>query len=95
MKLREMFEQLRDLLEDLRSLVKEGQKANKGFMSLKTAAQYSDLSVESIRRLCDSGKLTKLRPVKGKIVVDRKELDAYIRSCSGTPRTGRGRHNSR
>lgn len=94
MKLREMFGQLRELLEELTSLLKQGRLADKGFLTIKNAAKYSDLSEETVRRLLSSGKLTALRPVKGRILVDRLELEAYIRTCTSTPRTGRGRHSS-
>ena len=88
------LEEIGALLQQLLETQKQLPLSSKGFLTLKKAAEYSDLSVESLRRLCESGKLTALRPVKGRIVVDRLELEAYIRSCTSTPRTGRGRHRS-
>lgn len=85
---------LNELLDLLKSQANKVPLNAKGFLTLKHAAEYSDLSVESLRRLCESGKLTALRPVKGRILIEREELDAYIRSCDRTPRTGRGRHRS-
>ena len=85
---------LSKLLDLLQSQADKAPLASKGFLSIKHSAEYSDLSEESIRRLCKSGKLTERRPVRGKILIDRKELDAYIRSCTTTPRTGRGRHSA-
>ena len=94
MNLEEIGALLQQLLETQQQLVDQVPLSAKGFFTLKHAAEYSGLSVESLRRLCESGKLTALRPVKGRIVVDRLELEAYIRSCTSTPRTGRGRHRS-
>jgi excisionase family DNA binding protein len=61
------------------------------WLSAEEAANYSRLSVESIRRLLSGGKLTSHRPVRGRVLVDRLELDALIQSSTATPRTGRGR----
>ena len=94
MSLRDILTRIVKLLDSLQSQSNKLPLSSKGFLSIKHAAEYSDLSEKSLRRLCKSGKLTELRPVSGKIVIDRKELEAYIRSCNGTPRTGRGRHRS-
>lgn len=61
------------------------------WLSVASAATYADLSVESIRRLISASKLTAHRPVRGKILVDRVELDSYISGATATPRRGRGR----
>ena len=79
------------LLNELRSLVPKSQFSQKRFLTVKHSAEYSDLSEESLRRLLAAKKLTALRPVRGRVLIDREELDAYIRSCKGTPRKGRGR----
>lgn len=63
----------------------------KRWLGVAGSAEYSDLSVESIRRLVASGRLTAHRPLKGKILIDRLELDALILGSTSTPRTGRGR----
>lgn len=60
------------------------------FMGIPDAAGYSGLSPKSIRRLLASGKLTILRPVRGRIVIDRVELDALVLNSTATPRKGRG-----
>ena len=60
-------------LADLQRLVAE---STGRFLSIASAARYADLSVESVRRLIAAGKLTALRPVKGKVLVDRRELDS-------------------
>lgn len=61
------------------------------WLALEPAAAYSSLSVKSLRRLVSAGKLQAHRPVRGRIVLDRFELDAYIAGATATPRTGRGR----
>lgn len=61
------------------------------FLSVERAADYCSLSVESIRRLLASGKLTPLHPVRGRVVLDRNQLDAYVLGADSRPRTGRGR----
>ena len=95
MSLNSILTRLSELLDSIQSQADKAPLSSKGFLSIKHAAEYSDLSEETVRRLCKSGKLTELRPVRGKILIDRKQLDAYIRSCDGTPRTGRGRHHSK
>ena len=66
------------------------------FMSIRTAAAYADLSQDSVRRLLERGELTAYRPVKGKILVDRLELDGVILGSIRRPVTGRGiRRNGR
>lgn len=63
------------------------------FLTVPKAAAHANLSEESIRRLLSSGKLTALRPVKGRVLIDRRQLDALVLSSTATPRTGRGRLN--
>ena len=60
------------------------------FLSVRRAAAYASLSEVSIRRLLDSGKLTSLRPGRGKILIDRIQLDAVVVSATAVPRMGRG-----
>ncbi len=60
------------------------------FLSVKRAAEYTSLSEATIRRLLGGGKLTSLRPCKGKILIDRHQLDAVVVSSTAMPRTGRG-----
>ncbi len=61
------------------------------FLTVARAAEYTDLSQESIRRLLAAGKLTALRPVRGKILIDRRQLESMVLTSTTTPRTGRGR----
>ena len=60
------------------------------FFTVKGAANYSGLSEASIRRELSKGKLTALRPVKGRVLLDRIELENVIRTSDFRPRTGRG-----
>lgn len=61
------------------------------FFTIANAAVYTDLSTESIRRLVSAGKLTALRPVRGRILLDRQELDAMVRASITQMKTGRGK----
>jgi len=71
-------------------LLERSQCAPTRWFSLKLAAEYTSLSEKSLRQLVNSGKLTARRPVRGKILIDRVELDSLIASATATPRTGRG-----
>jgi len=67
---------------------------NRRYMAVTEAAEYAGISNESIRRLLATKKLTAYRPVPGRVVVDRLELDALIRG-SATKREKRSRpHHS-
>lgn len=61
------------------------------WMSVATFAKYADMSEESARKLISTGDLTAYRPLKGKILINRREADNVIRSRTSTPRVGRGR----
>jgi len=65
------------------------------FLSIKQAGEYSSLSDDSLRRLIERGDLTACRPVKGKILLDRQELDRLILGSTAIPRRGRGRRGGR
>jgi excisionase family DNA binding protein len=60
------------------------------FLTIDGAAAYTSLSSETIRRLIETGKLQPLRPVKGRIVIDRHALDQFITSSTKSVRRGRG-----
>ena len=53
------------------------------WLTIQAAADYCGLSAESIRRLLSARKLTAHRPVKGRILIDRGELDALIQAKGG------------
>jgi excisionase family DNA binding protein len=64
--------------------------APKRFCSIASAAKYCDLSEDSLRRLIERGDLTAHRPVRGKILIDREELDRLILGSAGPVRGSRG-----
>jgi excisionase family DNA binding protein len=61
------------------------------WLTIRAASEYTMLSQPSIRRLISAGKLTARRPVRGRILLDRLELDSVIAGATARPRTGRGR----
>jgi hypothetical protein len=65
--------------------------ANQRFLGVNEAATYAGLSPASVRRLIAANRLTPLRPVRGKIVIDRRELENVILGSTTVPRSGRGR----
>jgi len=65
---------------------------NKRWLTIKGAAKHVSLSVESLRRFVAEGKLTSYYPTPGKILIDCRELDAFI--ASSNRKSGR-RKNSR
>jgi excisionase family DNA binding protein len=62
------------------------------WLSVEQAANYAALSVESLRRLLAAGKLTAYRPRPGRVLIDRRELDALILGSTRRPTGGRGRY---
>ena len=60
------------------------------WLTVRAAADYSGLGEKSIRRLLVGGKLTAHRPVRGKILVCRLELDALIQASTKAIRRSRG-----
>ena len=62
------------------------------WLTLEQAGTYAGVSEKSIRRLIDAGKLTPHRLVKGRVLVDVRELDAVVASSTSRPRKGRGLH---
>lgn len=60
------------------------------WLSLTDAAEYTSLSIESLRRLMAAGKIQPRRPVRGKVILDRLELDAFIASSTAKPKHSRG-----
>jgi excisionase family DNA binding protein len=62
----------------------------KRYLSVADAAIYASLSPDSIRSLLNTGKLSGLRPVGGRVLIDRRELDALLLASTRRPRRGRG-----
>lgn len=61
------------------------------WMTVSSFAKYADISEESVRKLINTGCLTAHRPLKGRILINRREGDNLIRSSTSAPRKGRGR----
>jgi hypothetical protein len=61
------------------------------WLPIDAAANYSGLSAQSLRRLLAGGKLVAHRPVPGRVLIDRRALDALIGGSTGRPRSRRGR----
>lgn len=85
----ELLERLMAEVRELRARLDQPQQR---YFGVDAAAAYSDLSAETIRRLLAGGKLTPLRPCKGRVLIDKQQLDSLILSSTTRPRTGRGRH---
>lgn len=83
-------EDLADLIAD-RLVEKLNRNDRPLWLSVSSASAHSSLSEDSIRGLISSGKLTAHRPLKGKILINREELDSLIRSGANRKlRKGRG-----
>lgn len=80
-------EALQAIVERLDSLL---DRTPQRFLSIASAAAYCDLSEDSLRRLIERGDLTPHRPVRGKILIDRQQLDALILGSAGEIRGSRG-----
>lgn len=61
------------------------------FLTVQGSADYCSLSPETVRRMISAGKLRALRPCRGRILIDRTELESAILSADGQLRKGRGR----
>ena len=86
----ELLGKLDGLLRRVDALVSGGPGPVPRFLDIGAAAAYASLSRDSIRRLIDRGDLTPHRPVRGKILIDREELDRLILGSTDRPRNGRG-----
>jgi excisionase family DNA binding protein len=60
------------------------------FFTIPEAAEHARVSEDSVRRMLASGRLRALRPVAGRIVVDRRELESAVLGSTSKPRHGRG-----
>ena len=61
------------------------------WLSVELAARYCSLGQKSIRNLVAAGKLTPSRVVRGRILIDRHQLDSLlVAECGRTLRKGRG-----
>lgn len=84
------------LIDAIRAAVRDelakGARLAPRWLSVDDAAEYSGLGAKSIRRLLASGSLTAHRPIRGRVVIDREQLDNYIRTSTAEQRVGRGRN---
>jgi hypothetical protein len=79
-----------DLASKLDAVLERLSAPAQEFFSIPAAAEYSSISPESVRHLLAAGKLTAFHPVPGRVVVSRKELEAYILGTDARQRKGRG-----
>ncbi len=90
----EEIREIRQMLSDMRDhiqLLVARECVQQRFLTISHAARFSDLSEETIRRLIASQKLTAHRPVRGRVLIDRLEIESLIRGSVQNPRRGRGR----
>ena len=62
------------------------------FLTVGQASKFSSLSKETIRRLLGSGALTPLYPVRGRVAIDKKELESFMLASMRRPAQGRGQY---
>ena len=70
--------------------ISSGQTIAPRFFSIAAAGHYTSLSPNSIRSLLSSGKLTALRPVRGRVLIDKAQLDDVVSSSTQKLKSGRG-----
>jgi hypothetical protein len=83
---------VRELAVDLRSLIErmESQQWPR-WLSVSQAARYASLGEKSIRNLIAAAVIVPSRTVRGKLLIDRMQLDAALLSgCGRELRSGRG-----
>jgi len=81
---------IEDLAGKLDAVLAQAAAPAPRFLTVDGAADHCSLSPESIRRLLSSGKLQPHRPVKGRILIDRIELEELVLSANRQLRRGRG-----
>ncbi len=81
----ELAAAVRDLMQRIES------QREPGWLSVDAAARYCSLSPKSIRNLISAGRIVPSRAVRGKVLIDRQQLDAaLIEGCGTRLRKGRG-----
>lgn len=60
------------------------------YITVAETAQFTGLSIGTIRNLLSMRLLTAFRPVPGRILLDLTEVDEFVRSRNG-PRSTRGK----
>jgi excisionase family DNA binding protein len=64
-------------------------------MAIERTVRYTGLGENTIRRLVRQGLLTGHRPTPGRVLIDKGELDALIKSAANAPRPAPGRGRKR
>jgi excisionase family DNA binding protein len=86
-----LHDELPPTLRSMRTCADQVERAWPRWMTLRTSASYFDLSEATVRRLIASGRLRAHRPIRGRILIDRLDLDTVIASATTAVRIGRGR----
>lgn len=82
---------LADVIERLDAIAERLEAGPTRYLSIIAAATYADVSDDTIRRALSRGDLTTLRPARGRVVIDRLEIDSWLRGTAGRQlRRGRG-----
>jgi excisionase family DNA binding protein len=82
-----------DALEGLvRQVLDRLASSDPRYLTVDGAAAYASMSAKSVRRMLAAGQIKGYRPRPGKVLIDRRELDAQILSSTRRGRTGRGRY---
>lgn len=87
----ELLAELRaSIRADINALLSTASQPTPRWLSVDGAAAYAGLSPVSIRRLLKRGVIRAHRPIKGKILIDRIELDSVVSTAVAEVRKGRG-----
>lgn len=81
---------LKDVLAAVAELREELRARPSRWMSVGEMARETGLGVRTIRAMLAAGRLTAYRPARGRVLLDRAEVEAYIRGTTARPRRGRG-----
>ena len=63
------------------------------FVGIEDAACYLGVSSATVRKLVSEEKLTALRIVPGRVLLDRREIDKVALASASSPRCTRGRRS--
>jgi len=91
----ELVERLAAVVERLEAVADGQSGPAPRFLTIAQAAGYVSLSPDSIRRLIERGDLVAFRPVRGRVLVDRRELDGLVLGSTRRPRGSRGQWRRR
>lgn len=88
--LAEILERLDGIEAILCDLVERLGRPAQRWLGVAAAAEYAGLCAASIRELVARGVLTAHRPMSGRVLIDRHEIDAVFAGATRTPRVRRG-----